>query len=244
MKDLNTIFITVFAITFSSLFMVGCNQEIPVDDTMLKELSSSTAVTTDTTTIKMTATVVTTQSSTIKKESKTTTIITSEDTNQTTTEVSILNHSLDEINDIAIDLYSKACEKYREVLIDGSYGLDLQQSVSDQTGKRYYLVDNPYYPEMESVLDDWHTVFNENYDDLVYQSYIMYDGCLYGYTGIQQKNTNYDSTSLTYYYNDSDNELTFKATCHYSTGDKVFKFCIVYYPETDTWRVSKFTMPY
>lgn len=237
MKDLNTIFITVFAITFSSLLMAGCTQEIPIDDTILKDLSSSTttSVTTDTTitTETTTAIVTTTPESSITEEKST-----------TTTELSVLNHSLDEINDIAIDLYSKACEKYREVLIDGAYGLNLYQSVSDQAGKRYYLVDNPYYPNVESVLQDWHTVFNEDYDYLVYESYIMYDECLYGYTGIQQKNTNYDSTSLTYYYNDSHNELTFKATCHYSTGDKVFKFCIVYYPEIDSWRVSEFTMPY
>jgi hypothetical protein len=168
------------------------------------------------------------------------------DTEETTTTDSgeLFGYTVDEVTDIAKDLYSKACKKYRSVLMDGAYIIDYNKSVSDQYGKRYYLVNDPYYPSTENVFEDWPTVFTNAYDDLVSSAYVMYDGGMYAYVTIQQENTNYDSTTLTYYYLTSDYELTFKATNHYSSGDKVFKFAITYNPDTQEWRVSKFTMPY
>jgi hypothetical protein len=165
-------------------------------------------------------------------------------TTTVTTEQQFFGYSLSEVESIANTLYTDACTKYRSVLIDGSYGVNFLNSISDQSGRRYYAVDNPYYTSVEDVLNDWHTVFSQDYDYLITSNYIMYEDWLYAYTAIQQTNTNYSSTKLTYYYPTSEYELTFKATSSYSSGDKVFKFSILYDPDTDVWRVSQFTMPY
>lgn len=234
MNNINLTLPIILIVAFCSL-VVGCNKEIPVDSTMPNALFTDTTIATTTTEITTT---------TVTTTADTTTTITEVSTEPTTTtEPTILGYKMSEINYIAEDLYNQACEKYRYVLIDGSYGFDLYNYVVEQSGKRYYLVTNPYYPTIENVLEDWHTVFTEDFDDLVYSSYITVDNTLYGYTAIQQKNTNYKSTNLTYYHKEK-NVLTFKATCNYSSGDKVFEFSIQYFPDSKDWRVSKFTMPY
>jgi len=223
MKNLHKILNIIMII--SCCCIVGCNQEIPTEN-----LSVTTDISIGTSEINVMTT------TTLNIE-----LIPTEPT--ATTEPVILGYQLNNLNSIAEDLYNQACEKYRSVLIDGSYGVDFSNYIVDQSGKKYFIVTNPYYPILESVFEDWHTVFNENYDTLITSSYMMYDDSLYAYTGIQQRNTNYNGTNLTY-YSTTGNEVTFKATCGYSSGDKIFKFSIVYYPETDEWRVGKFTMPY
>lgn len=232
MNNINLTLPIILAIAFCNL-IVGCNKEIPLNSTTSTDTTILTTTTTVTTTYFTTDAI--TDTTTTTKE------VSTEPT--TTTEPSILGYKMTEINYIAEDLYNQACEKYKDVLINGSYGFDLYTYIVDQSGKRYYLVTNPYYPTMENVLEDWHTVFTEDFDDLVYSSYITIDNILYGYTAIQQQNTNYNSTNLTY-YNQDKNTLTFKATCDYSNGNKVFEFSIQYFPDSKDWRVSKFTMPY
>lgn len=238
-----------------SMVLSGCNSnhEIPLDGAMSDAVTTVTTIgesktTTESTTTTVTTTAVTpTESSTITTTvANTTTLDTTTASQDTTTTSSgeLFGYTVDEVTAIAKDLYSKACQKYRSVLVDGAYIIDYSTSVSDQYGKRYYLVNDPYYPTTQNILEDWHTVFTNAYDDLISTNYLMYDGSVYAYVGIQQENTNYDSTTLVYYYPTSDYELTFKATSHYSSGDKVFKFAITYYPDTQEWRVSKFTMPY
>jgi hypothetical protein len=224
--------------------LVGCNKEIPLDDNPTGEIV--TIGTTQTTTVN--TTLQTQNTETTPTESTTTETTTaleeSEETTATTTEESYFGYSLPEINSIAKSLYNDACTKYRNVLIECSYGVDFQNSITFENGTKFFAVSDPYYNTVEDVLNDWHTVFSQDLDYLVSSAYVMYNGSLYAYKGIQQENTNFNSTNLVYYYPTGEYELTYKATSSYSSGDKVFRFSIKYDPDTDTWRVSEFTMPY
>lgn len=225
----NRIFIAL-AIISIAIMMVGCNQEIPNEDVppmdnSLLGISIGTSSTEETTTV-----------TTIVTESTTSTEI-------NTTEPTILGYKLDELTSIAEELYGNACEKYQNVLIDCYYGIDFYDYIVDENGRKYFRVTDDTHNSIETVLEDWHTIFNNNFDDLVNSTYFEYDGSLYGYTAILQENTNYKNTNLQYYSTD-DNEVTFKATGNYSSGEKIFNFSIEYYPSTHEWRVSKFTMPY
>lgn len=254
-------------------FLSGCStQEIPLDGAMSDavtkaevttlgesvtstqtdiETTTPTATTTDTTTIATTVEDTSQEVSNTETDTDTTDTTTTVESFETTTatetttnDETLFGYTVEEVTSIAKDLYQKACEKYRSVLIDGAYSIDFESAVTDQYGKRYYRVNDPYYSTTESVFEDWHSVFTDSYDELINTTYVMYDGNMYAYVAIQQENTNYDSTTLTYYYPSGDSELTFKATSHYSSGDKVFEFCIAYNQDTKEWRVSKFTMPY
>ncbi|MCD7801251.1 MAG: hypothetical protein LUG94_08625 [Ruminococcus sp.] len=226
---INRISVTLtIALTF--IVMAGCSQEIvnedisPMDSSLLG-LSEDTQPTTTVTTVTTKAT-----------ESTTSTEV-------TTTEPTIKGYTIDELTSIAQELYTNACEKYQNVLVDCYYGVDFGDYIVDESGTKYFLVTDEYYNSLETIFQDWHTVFSSSLDDLVNSKYFEYNGSLYGYTAIEQKNTNYNSTDLEYYSND-DNKVTFKATCNYSSGEKIFNFSIEYSSSEKVWRVSKFTMPY
>jgi hypothetical protein len=239
---------TSIVLVATSIILVGCNKEIPIDDNPTGEkITIGTTQSQTTTTVLQTKN---TETETTPDESITETSDTTvpeeseEEETVTTTEESFFGYSLTEIDSIATSLYNDACTKYRNVLIDCSYGVDFQDSITIQNGTRFFAVNNPYYTTVDDVLNDWHNVFTQDLDYLVTSAYTMYDDKLFAYTAIQQKNTNFNSTNLVYYYPTGDYELTYKATSSYSSGDKVFKFSIQYNPDTDEWRVSKFTMPY
>lgn len=205
--------------------LMGCTEEIPNDnispmDSSLLGISIGTSST---------------------QEVTTTENVTSKEV--TTSELKVLGYTQKELTSIAEDLYYKACGKYRNVLIDCYYGVDLYDCVVDETGKKYFLVTDDAYNTIQDVLTDWNSIFSKPLDSLVNSSYLEYDGCLYGYTAIKQQNTNYNSSNLEYYSNNS-NEVTFKVVADYSSGEKIFKFSIEYFPDIHEWRVSKFTMPY
>lgn len=267
----NLCLIYIILVFTSSIVLSGCsNREIPLDgamsdavttmnETTLGESTTSLVDTSETiTTTTPTQDVSSSSSDTVgtdvdndtTSESLATSETESESESESETETTttsnseLFGYTVEEVTSIAKDLYSKACSTYRSTLIEGAYSIDFNSSVTDQYGKRYYRIDDANCPSMDTVYEDWHKVFTDAYDSLISTTYVMYDGSIYSYVAIQQENTNYDSTTLVYYYPTGNYELTFKATSHYSSGDKVFKFSITYDPDTQEWRVSKFTMPY
>ncbi len=237
----------LYVITSIALYLVGCGTNL--NDASTEDYTTTTigtcnivigdTVTTslDTTTYSKdtSSTNVTTQVTTIAEGSKV--------VDATTTETKIFGYTVSQVDSVANEMFNTACQKYRDILVNCIYGVDFNDGVVDEEGRSYYLVTDPYHNTMDSVLEDWHTVFTNNFDDLIYQTYTEYNGYLYGYTGILQVNSNYSSTTLQYYSTNKD-EVIYKATCHYSSGDKVFKFAMRYYPKTKEWRVTTFTMPY
>lgn len=208
---------------------------------LLQELSTQTSI--DTTSITTNIT------TTLENTSITTTPIT---TTITTTNVTAMGFNDNELIGLAQSLYEVAEEMVWKYFYDTPYPLDYDNSIQDDHGNIYYMIDDENITSMEDIENDWLTIFSNKYHEMDFGNrFLEQNNRVYVNDAPRNSSIYYDYTEITEVTSKSNDgkEVFFKAVSHYidpynntPMDDQVNEFSIVL--EDDSYHVGKFTSPY